>query len=100
MLRAMVYVVPVALAIFAVIDLWRSTAVERAGLHRALWLAIVVLVPVLGPVAWIVVSRLRRPARPTRRTGPPAPDDDPDFLWRIEQERRRRQQRETPPDDD
>ncbi|WP_225752922.1 PLD nuclease N-terminal domain-containing protein [Actinotalea sp. Marseille-Q4924] len=110
--RVLVYVVPVALAIYAVIDLWRSRPEERAGVHPVLWGLIIVLVPVLGPVAWILTSLyLRsqqraaggptrsatpptRPGRPVprRRPGPVAPDDDPDFLWRLERERRRREQ--------
>jgi hypothetical protein len=111
--RVLVYVVPVALAIYALIDLWRSRPEERAGLHPALWAAIIVLLPVLGPIAWILTSvYLRyqnraaggpgrgqrparggpaRPGRPPRRQGPVAPDDDPDFLWRLERERRRRE---------
>ncbi len=109
MLRALPYIVPLALALYALIDLSRSRPVERADLHPAAWVAIIVLLPVIGPVAWIVVSRGRRRAdgtpvpgarptrpgptgggRPVRRRGPVAPDDDPDFLWRIEQEQRRR----------
>ena len=104
MLRLMVYVVPVALAIYALFDLYRSEPSERAGIRPLVWLAIIVLLPVVGPVAWIVVSRTlgaagggtpRRPTGPAprtwpvRRPGPKAPDDDPDFLWRLEQERRR-----------
>ena len=110
--RVLVYVVPVALAIYALFDLWRSRPEERAGLHPALWAAIIVLLPVLGPVAWIFTSlylraQLRaaggpgrgqrpaggpaRPGRAPRRQAPLAPDDDPDFLWRLERERRRRE---------
>lgn len=115
MLRALVYVVPIALAIYATIDLSRSLPEERAGLPRWAWLAIIVLLPMLGPIVWIVVSRYYRaetqprprprpvppvapgrgPVRggpmrpPTRRPGPVAPDDDPEFLWRLEQQRRR-----------
>ncbi|WP_199425013.1 PLD nuclease N-terminal domain-containing protein [Actinotalea solisilvae] len=108
MVRALPYVIPIALALFALIDLSRSSAVERAEIHPLAWAAIIVLLPVVGPVAWILVSRQRAaaarhggsagpsgparpgPARPPRRSGPVAPDDDPDFLWRLEQERRRR----------
>lgn len=103
MLRLMVYVVPLALAIYALIDFSRSELRERAGIPTLGWLAIIVLLPVIGPITWIVVSRTqgaagggapRRPVgpmgtRPVRRPGPKAPDDDPDFLWRLEQQRRR-----------
>ncbi|MBX9246237.1 PLDc_N domain-containing protein [Actinotalea ferrariae] len=108
MVRALPYIVPIALALFGLIDLSRSNAVERAGIHPLAWVAIIVLLPVVGPIAWIAVSRQRAaaarqaasgggrgtarpaPGRPqTRRTGPLAPDDDPDFLWKLEQERRR-----------
>lgn len=111
--RVLVYVVPVALAIYALIDLWRSRPQERLGVHPAVWALIIVLLPVLGPVAWIVTSLYvrsqqraaggdarpsTRPGRPAprRRQGPVAPDDDPDFLWRLERDRRRREQGGSP----
>ncbi|WP_188037645.1 PLDc N-terminal domain-containing protein, partial [Actinotalea sp. JY-7885] len=59
MVRALPYIVPLALALFALIDLSRSSAVERAEIHPAAWVAIIVLLPVVGPVAWIAVSRSR-----------------------------------------
>lgn len=106
--RALVYVVPIALAIFALFDLARSLPEERAGLRRSIWVLIIVFLPAIGPITWIAVSRTTRaptrPSRPgrpgpaqgrgplrppTRRPGPVAPDDDPEFLWRLEQQRRR-----------
>jgi hypothetical protein len=105
-MRLLVYVVPIGLAIYALIDFARSTPGERGGLHPAAWAAVIVLLPVVGPISWIAISRyLRseqgggsagRPVGPTRpgprmprRRGPVAPDDDPEFLWRLERERRR-----------
>jgi hypothetical protein len=107
-MRLLPYVVPIGLAIYALIDLARSQPPERGGLHPAAWVALILFLPVLGPIAWIVLSRYLRsesggaPARPTgpsrpgpgrgvpRRRGPVAPDDDPDFLWRLERDSRRR----------
>lgn len=121
MARALPFILPVALALYAMIDLSRSTAAERAGLHPAAWAAIILLLPVVGPIAWIAVSISQRHAqgapagpasgphgtsagspsgraRPARRSGPVAPDDDPEFLWRLEMQQRRRRRTEPPND--
>jgi len=104
-MRIAVYVVPVALAVYALFDLYRSEPGERAGLQPLLWVLIILLLPVLGPIVWIFVSTTRRmearaagrpstagpkrPAWPARRPGPVAPDDDPDFLRHLEQQWKR-----------
>ncbi len=111
MVRALVYVIPVALAIYALIDLSRSEPSERMGISRFAWVPVIVLLPVLGPLIWILLTRLPResgagptrttPGRvpPIRRAGPRAPDDDPDFLWRLDQQRRKERGTDTPSDD-
>jgi hypothetical protein len=77
-----------------------------------------VLLPLLGAISWIIVrvaarrsgagpagpgngpggggNRPTPPPRsprpgPRRPAGPVAPDDDPEFLWRLEQEKRKRE---------
>lgn len=116
--RALVYIVPIALAVYALFDLRSSDATDRAGFSPWGWAAVIVLLPVVGPLTWILVSRSRRaggsvgtrpstgPSRPGPRPGVPgrrpgrgpvAPDDDPEFLWRLEQQQRRSGQRETRP---
>jgi hypothetical protein len=99
--------------VYALVDVWGSEEDERGGLPRWLWVLLIVLLPLLGPISWIVVrvtarrsgagpaagpggSRPKPPTRPgpgPRRpsNGPVAPDDDPEFLWRLEQEKRRRE---------
>ncbi len=112
MLRVLLYVLPFAALLYGLLDLRRSEPFEREGLPTWGWVVLIVALPVLGAVVWIVVSTSRR--RETgrgpggrsggggtgRRPGGPAvaPDDDPDFLWRLEQERRRR--RKDRPEDD
>lgn len=91
----------IGLVVYCVIDIVRSEDDERLGVHPALWVLLVVLFPLIGGVVWLAVSRTRRAnARPQEAaghatTGPVAPDDDPEFLWRLEQERRRREARGT-----
>ncbi|WP_402462164.1 PLD nuclease N-terminal domain-containing protein [Isoptericola aurantiacus] len=111
MFRVLVGLVVVGLMVYSLADLSSSEEEDRGGLPTWLWVVIIVLLPVFGPIAWIVTKRARRngggrtarPGRgPRRPSGPVAPDDDPDFLWRIEQEKRRQQRRdrgEGSPDD-
>ncbi|GIG30081.1 PLDc N-terminal domain-containing protein [Cellulomonas marina] len=98
----------VAFTVYCVVDVVQSDERSRRGVPAWLWVLLVVLVPVLGGLAWIVSSRSARagdggpgggggsrPRRPGGRPGggrgPVAPDDDPDFLRRLDEQRRRRQ---------
>ncbi|MFC8600683.1 MULTISPECIES: PLD nuclease N-terminal domain-containing protein [unclassified Isoptericola] len=105
--RVILPLLVVGLALYALLDLAGSEEEERGGLPRWLWAVIIVLLPIFGAVAWIIVKQASRrasggrgpssrpgrpgPAGPRRPSGPVAPDDDPEFLWRLEQEKRRRQ---------
>jgi hypothetical protein len=84
-------VVLVALVVFATIYAFVDCLQTDGRLVRILpkpvWL-LVVLVPVLGPIVWLVAGRTdfrggRPPRSPGRPPGPRGPDDDPDFLRRL-----------------
>jgi hypothetical protein len=57
---------------------------------------LVVLVPLLGPIAYFLWGRPTAPPREgsppigRRRSRPSSPDDDPDFLRRMDSEQSRR----------
>ncbi|ROS76690.1 phospholipase D-like protein [Cellulomonas sp. PhB143] len=101
----------VGLAVYALADCADSDEQQRGGIPKGLWYVLIVVLPLFGPLAWIVSRRSRsarvagpgypasgtpgtRPGgrRPRRGGRPVAPDDDPDFLWKLDQERRRRAQ--------
>jgi hypothetical protein len=89
-LKALVVVAAVGLTIYCLFDVRSTAAALVRSLPKAAWF-LVVLVPIVGPLAWFTVGRPARPgpgpARPPRRVV--GPDDDPDFLWEIEKKRRR-----------
>ena len=77
------------LLVFALVELTVTPGTTVRTLPKLLWY-VVILVPVLGPLTWLLLGRPRRrdrsaPSAPPAR--PVAPDDDEDFLREL---RRRR----------
>ncbi len=72
------------------------------NLSKPLWVVIVLLVPVLGGSAWLMLGRPPRaslapgsavdpgspPSRPTPRQGPIGPEDSDAFLRKLDEQRR------------
>lgn len=87
------------LYIYSLIDLFRAPAREARLLPKWLWVFVIVLVPLLGPVLWLVVGRPMVGFPPAEGDdgggsggrgpgprGPIAPDDDPEFLKRLDEQ--------------
>jgi hypothetical protein len=82
--RALPLLVAVVLAVYASIDCLQTDPAEVPGPRRPIWMALIILLPVVGPLAWIVASRLRRRPKQQRQVPPVvAPDDNPEFLREI-----------------
>jgi hypothetical protein len=88
----LVYGLPILLAIYALVDCIQTDDSEVRGLPKIGWIALIVLVAIVGPVAWLLAGRprtggsralpgTRGPASQSPRTL--APDDDPEFLGRL-----------------
>lgn len=91
-MRYAVVLITIGLTVYALIDCARTDSAEIKAMPKALWLAVIIVLSPIGPVAWLLAGRDRgsaQPARP-RRAGPIAPDDDPVFLRQLDLERRRR----------
>jgi hypothetical protein len=94
MLKVLLYALPIILAIYALVDLVQTRDEDVQGLPKLAWVVLIVLIWVIGPVAWLVAGRRGRrsflPDRQSRAAGGPgpghrpiAPDDDPDFLRNL-----------------
>ena len=119
-MRALLPVLVLALTIYALLDCARTPEeLMPARMPKVVWIFLIVVAMGVGPIAWIIVSRVkaaeerggvveptvwsskegtqfRRPERPR----PVAPDDDPEFLRRLERDIRRRRRAEDRDDAD
>jgi Phospholipase_D-nuclease N-terminal len=76
----------VGVTIYALVDCWRSTDDEVRGLPRPAWILLILLFPPLGAVAYLPFGR--QAAFPSQGRVI-APDDDPEFLRKLDLDRRR-----------
>ena len=83
-MRILIYVIPIALTLYAFFDVARTPQEEVRRLPKWAWLLIVLLFEPLGAIIWLFVGRPKRNpgARPGRGKIIP-PDDDPDFLRKL-----------------
>ena len=82
--------------IYCIFDVIATDEAVMRNLPKVLWLIIVIIIPTVGSIAWLLMGRPERAGlrpgdteyrRPLRRVV--APDDDPRFLARIDDEAQR-----------
>lgn len=80
----------IAVIIYALFDCIMSRAESVRSISKPAWVAVIILVPLLGAGLWFLFGRPRGDDRPSQRQmrGPTAPDDDPQFLRNLEVRRR------------
>lgn len=85
MLRVIGILLLVAVYVYFVIDVIRTPGPEVRSLPKAVWLLVVVVVPIVGGLLWLWLGRdwPTFGARVGRRRAPSAPDDDPAFLKQL-----------------
>lgn len=67
--------------VFSIVDCAVQPATRHRGVPKGVWIAIVILVPVIGGVLWFALGRRRADDQTARGY---APDDDPEFLRGID----------------
>lgn len=91
MLRALMFILPLALLIYAFIDCLNTPEDETRHLPKVIWVIVILLFPIVGSVGWIATGKERGP-RPARG-GWVAPDDNPEFLDSLREEKSREERR-------
>jgi Phospholipase_D-nuclease N-terminal len=84
MAKVLLFLVPLALTIYSVIDAIQTEDTRVLYLPKLIWILLILLFAPIGAIAWLVTGRQRGPRSGSRGTSYPAaprgPDDDPDFL--------------------
>lgn len=130
MIRVLPALIELGLLIYCLIDCIQTPPDEVRNLGKVWWIVLIILLPLIGSIAWLVAGRPTRgrgtvPWPSTRTAGFPAyerprpaaprgPDDDPEFLRQMsasnreqedllrrwEDDLRRREQQLRKPDDE
>ncbi|MFC8174655.1 PLD nuclease N-terminal domain-containing protein [Streptomyces sp. NPDC057242] len=89
MLRALLFILPLALMIYAFIDCLNTPEEEVKHLPKPVWAIVILLFSIVGAIGWIVAGKERGPKGRTGAGGGRggrgaggwvAPDDNPEFL--------------------
>jgi hypothetical protein len=87
MIRLLPWLLSIALTVYAVVDCVQTADDRVRNMPKLLWLLLILLFPVVGPISWLIAGRPSRgaagPGSASRSQPPRGPDDDPDFLRRL-----------------
>jgi hypothetical protein len=72
-----------ALTVYALVDLFVTQTARVRAFPKPVWIAVIVVLPLLGPILWLFVGKNRGMSK---QTAPMFPDDDMGFLGRIDRE--------------
>ncbi|MFJ6721168.1 MULTISPECIES: PLD nuclease N-terminal domain-containing protein [unclassified Streptomyces] len=86
MLRYLPFLLIIALTIYAFIDCLNTPEEEVRHLPKVVWVLIILLFSIVGPVVWLFAGRTRAGGGRDRRTEWVAPDDNPEFLRSLREE--------------
>ena len=79
--RVALVVVVIGLGVYAFVQALQTDAAQIRVMPRWLWVAVILVFPLVGPLAWILTGRQSRAS--ITDEGPMGPDDDPEFLRRL-----------------
>ncbi|MGW1712519.1 PLD nuclease N-terminal domain-containing protein [Streptomyces sp. NPDC002156] len=103
MLRVLIVLVPLALSIYAFIDCVTTQEKDVRFMPKPVWALLILLFPLVGSISWLIIGRDRANSR---RMGSAsggqwvAPDDNPEFLKSLKDEKAEKSDAAEPVEDD
>ncbi|MEV7612893.1 PLD nuclease N-terminal domain-containing protein [Streptomyces sp. NPDC089799] len=99
MLRYLPFLLIIGLTIYTFIDCLNTPEEEVKHLPKVVWVIIILLFSIVGPVVWLFAGKKRVASgggagRGRGRTQWVAPDDNPDFLNSLREQQRAKQRDE------
>ncbi|MFC7815241.1 PLD nuclease N-terminal domain-containing protein [Streptomyces sp. NPDC057367] len=91
MLRVLMFLIPLALSVYAFIDCISTKDDDIRHMPKPLWAILVLLFPLVGSISWLIAGKKRQPAGSSPWGGGGrrqwvAPDDNPDFLKSLDKD--------------
>lgn len=84
MARVVLAVAAFALTLYALVECLQTPAARVRNLPKPAWIMLIVIVSLIGPIAWFLGGRpLARPPGSSPPGRPRGPEDDPDFLRNL-----------------
>ncbi|MEU3899369.1 PLD nuclease N-terminal domain-containing protein [Streptomyces sp. NPDC045251] len=85
MLRVLMFLIPLALSVYAFIDCISTKDGDIRHMPKPLWAILVLLFPLVGSISWLIAGKKRQSAGSSPWQGGGrrqfvAPDDNPEFL--------------------
>lgn len=106
MLRVLMFLVPLALSVYAFIDCISTQEEDIRHMPKPLWAILVLLFPLVGSLSWIIAGKKRQPlglggsawGGGAARGRWVAPDDNPEFLKSLDEDEGDRDKDDRPGD--
>lgn len=93
-LRLLIPLILTGIMVFSIVDIITIDSGRVKHLPKGLWLILVIILSFIGSILWFGIGResLRSASYSSGPSSRPAPrvsgpDDDPEFLWRVQRER-------------
>lgn len=94
-MRQLLALLVLAVTVYGIVDCAQADSRTRRGLPLWAWVVLMLLLPGVGAIIWLVLSRMPT-GTPRPQTRPVAPDDDPEFLRYLERRNRQGDDTATP----